>query len=192
MNRNEIIKILTETLSKDRLNHCLRVETMALELASHFQTTPELVSPAALLHDLCREYNRDKLLKLAAYFGIVVDDIEKAEPLLLHGSVAAVIAKTSMNIDNPLVLEAIEFHITGAPGVSHLANLIFVADFIEPGRTFEQAQILREQALELSPDQLVLKVFNRTIQYVLKQGYLIHPRSVAGRNELIMKGVLDN
>jgi len=192
MNRNEIIKLLTETLSKNRLNHCLRVEAMGLELASHFQTTPELVSPAALLHDLCREYNRDKLLKLAAYFGIVVDDIEKVEPLLLHGSVAAAVAKTNLNIDNPLVLEAIEFHITGAPGVSPLAKLIFVADCIEPGRTFEQARILREQALKLSPDQLVLKVYNRTIEYVVNQGYLIHPRTVAGRNELIMKGVLDN
>ncbi len=192
MDRNEIIKILTETLSKARLDHCLRVEAIALELASHFQTPSELVSPAALLHDLCREYDRDKLLKLAAYFDIVIDDIEKAEPLLLHGPVAAAIAKTSMGIDQPSVLDAISYHITGAPKVSPLVDLVFVADFIEPGRAFEQARTLREQAFELSPDQLVLKVFNRTIDYVVKQGYLIHPRSVAGRNELIMKGVLDN
>lgn len=192
MNRTGIIKILAETLSEPRFNHCLRVETMGLELASHFQISPELVSPAALLHDLCREYNRDKLLKLAGNFGIVVDDIEQAEPLLLHGSVAAAIAKTSMGIDHPLVLEAISFHITGAPRLSPLASLIFVADFIEPGRAFQQARIIREQAFDLSPDELVLKVFNRTIEFVVKQGYLIHSRSVAGRNELIMKGVLDH
>lgn len=191
MQRVEIIKVLANNLSKPRLNHCLRVEAMALELASHFQAPPELVSPAALLHDLCREYDRDKLLKLAGNFGIVIDDIEKGEPLLLHGSVAAAIAKNTLGIDNQMILEAIDYHITGAPGLSPLASLIFVADFIEPGRTFEQARIIREQAFKLSPAEILLKVFNRSIEYVIKQGFLIHPRSVAGRNELILKGVFD-
>lgn len=191
MQRIEIVNLLNETLSKPRFDHCLRVESIALELADHFQTSSQIVSPAALLHDLCREYSRQKLLKLAADFDIVVDDIEKAEPLLLHGPIAAVIAEKNFGIDDNLVLEAVRFHITGAPNMTSLAKLIFIADFIEPGRTFEQARILREMALKLSPDQLLLKVYNQSIEYVVKQGYLIHPRTVAGRNELVMKGVTD-
>ena len=191
MQRADLINMLTTNLSEPRLKHCLRVEAMGLELANHFGASPELISPAALLHDLCREYTRDKLLQLAGNFGIVLDDIERAEPLLLHGPVAAVIAKTDLGINDPLVLEAISYHITGAPRMSSLASLIFVADFIEPGRTFQQARLIREQAFKLSPDEIVLKVFNRSLEYVVKQGYLIHPRTVAGRNELIMKGVFD-
>ena len=191
MTRTEIIEILTGTLSEPRLQHCLRVEAIAHELASHFQAPSELVSAAALLHDLCREYDRDQLLQLAANFGIVVDDIEKAEPLLLHGSVAAAIAETELGINHPWILEAITHHITGAPGISPLASLIFVADFIEPGRTFEEARLIRERALSLTPDCLLLKVYNRTIKYAINQGYLVHPNSIAGRNELIMKGVND-
>lgn len=191
MERTEIINLLAETLSQPRFDHCLRVESMAVELAHHFQTSPVIVSPAALLHDLCREYSREKLLKLAADFDIVVDDIEKAEPLLLHGPVTAAIAEKKLGINDPPVLEAIRFHITGAPNMTSLGKLIFIADFIEPGRTFEQARILREMAFKLSPDQLLLKVYNRSIEFVIRQGYLIHPRTVAGRNELIMKGVSD-
>ena len=191
MLRAEIIKVLADNLSEPRLNHCLRVEAIAIELAPHFQAPPELVSSAALLHDLCREYDRDKLLKLAGNFGIVIDDVEKAEPLLLHGSVAAAIAKNTLGINDQLILEAIDYHITGAPGLSPVASLIFVADFIEPGRTFEQARVIREQAFRLNPAEIVLKVFNRSIEYVIKQGFLIHPRSLAGRNELIMKGIFD-
>ncbi|NLW48343.1 MAG: HD domain-containing protein [Firmicutes bacterium] len=191
MQRTEIINLLSKTLSKPRFDHCLSVESMALELADHFHISSEILSPAALLHDLCREYSREKLLKLAAGFDIVVDDIEKAEPLLLHGSIAAAIAEKNLNINNSLVLEAVRFHITGAPNMAPLAKLIFIADFIEPGRTFEQARILREMAFKLSPDQLLLKVYNRSIEFVIRQGYLIHPRTVAGRNELIMKGVTD-
>lgn len=189
MNRTEIICLLTETLSKPRFDHCLRVESLAVELANHFQTSPEIASPAALLHDLCREYSREKLLKLAVDFDIVVDDIEKAEPLLLHGPVAAVIAQKTLGVNDDLILDAIRCHITGAPNMTWVAKLIFIADFIEPGRTFEQARILREMVYKLTPDQLLLKVYNRSIEFVIRQGYLIHPRTVAGRNELIMKGV---
>lgn len=191
MNRTEIINLLTKTLTQPRFDHCLRVESIALELANHFQTSPEIASPAALLHDLCREYSREKLLKLAVDFDIVVDDIEKAEPLLLHGPVAAVITQKSLGVNDDLILDAIRFHITGTPNMTFVAKLIFIADFIEPGRTFEQARILREMASKLTPDQLLLKVYNRSIEFVIRQGYLIHPRTVAGRNELIMKGVTD-
>lgn len=191
MNRTEIINLLTETLSKPRFDHCLRVESSAVELANYFQTSPEIVSPAALLHDLCREYSREKLLKLAVDFDIVVDDIEKAEPLLLHGPVAAAMAQKTLGINNDLILDAIRFHITGSPNMTSVAKLIFIADFIEPGRTFEQARILREMVYKLTPDQLLLKVYNHSIEYIIRQGYLLHPRTVAGRNELIMKGVSD-
>lgn len=191
MERTEIIKFLSKDLSKPRLDHCLRVESKALELAPYFQIPLEIVSPAALLHDLCREYSRDKLLKLAINFDIVVDDIEKAEPLLLHGPIAAVITQATIGINHPSVIEAIKYHITGAPGLTPLSKLIFISDFIEPGRAFEQAQILREKVYELTLDELLLKVYNHTIEYVIRQGFLIHPRTVQGRNELVMKGVID-
>lgn len=191
MERTEIINFLSLDISKPRLDHCLRVESKALELAPYFQIPLDIVSPAALLHDLCREYSRDKLLKLAINFDIVIDDIEKAEPLLLHGPVAAAIVQNNIGINHPLVLEAIKYHITGAPGLTSLSKLIFISDFIEPGRTFEQARILRKKASELTLDHLLLKVYNRTIEYVIRQGFLIHPRTVDGRNELVMKGVID-
>jgi predicted HD superfamily hydrolase involved in NAD metabolism len=147
-----------------------------------------MVSPAALLHDLCREYNPELLLKLAAKFGIVIDDIEKAEPLLLHGPVAAVQVREELGITTPDILEAIRYHITGAANITALTQLVFIADFIEPGRTYQPAKILRDQAFSLEPDQLLLKVYNHAIIFVVNQGYLVHPRTMDGRNQLIMKG----
>jgi predicted HD superfamily hydrolase involved in NAD metabolism len=192
MDRAEIIQYLSSNVSLPRLEHCIRVEETALELAPRFNVAPALVTPAALLHDLCREYKPDSLLKLAINFGIVIDDIERSEPLLLHGFVAAAMVEERFRETEPSVLEAISFHITGAPGVSSLARLIFIADFIEPGRMNEQARILREMAPKIDPEELLLKVYNRTIIYVLNHGYLIHPRSILGRNELIQKGVKEN
>lgn len=187
--RSDILKYLSRHVSKARLTHCLGVEEIALKLAARFDVLPEMVSPAALLHDLCREYNPELLLKLGANFGIVIDDIEKAEPLLLHGSVAAAKVREDLGITRPEILEAIQYHITGAANITALTQLVFIADFIEPGRTYEPAKALRDEAFSLEPDQLLLKVYNHAIIFVVSQGYLVHPRTMDGRNQLIMKGM---
>lgn len=190
MERNEIIKILRSRVSENRFQHCLGVETIALQLAPKFGVSAALVSPAALLHDLCREYPADLLLKLATKFDIVIDKIERDEPMLLHGAVGAMLTRDELGITEPSILEAITYHITGAPGLSRLGQLIFVADMIEPGRKFKLAEQLRKAAFELTPDRLILKIYNHTIEYLIRRNYTIHPLTVAGRNELIQKGVL--
>jgi predicted HD superfamily hydrolase involved in NAD metabolism len=192
MKRDQIIHILSQHVSERRLAHCIRVEETALGLASQFGVERDLVTPAALLHDLCREYTEDLLLKLATNFGIVIDDIEKTEPILLHGSVAAAIARTELKITEPQILEAITLHITGGPGVSTLTKLIYISDFIEPGRTFSEAVILREASSQINPELLLLKVYNRTLEFLVRKNYLIHPLGIAGRNELLMKGIKED
>jgi predicted HD superfamily hydrolase involved in NAD metabolism len=192
MDRTQIINKLSQQVSEKRLAHCLRVESIAQKLAPKLGIAANLVTPAALLHDLCREYTEDLLLKLAGNFGIVIDDIERAEPILLHGVVAAVLARQELAIDHPDILEAISLHITGGPGVCALTKLIYIADFIEPGRLYPDATILREVALEIDAEQLLLRVYNRTLDFLVRKNYLIHPRGIAGRNELIMKGIVEN
>jgi predicted HD superfamily hydrolase involved in NAD metabolism len=192
MNRARIIEKLSGQVSKKRLDHCLRVESTALELAPRFGVEPKLVTPAALLHDFCREYSEELLLKLAANFGIVIDDIEREEPILLHGAVAAALVRTELGIDQPDIIEAITLHITGGPGISNLTKVVYIADFIEPGRTFPAAVNLREESAYITPELLLLKVYNRTQNFLVAKNYLIHPLGNAGRNELIMKGIVEN
>jgi predicted HD superfamily hydrolase involved in NAD metabolism len=189
MERTEILQILSSQVSERRLRHCLGVESIALQLAERFGAPAHLVAAAALFHDLCREYPADSLLKLADKFDIVIDDIEQAEPMLLHGVVAAALLRRQWGLTDPEVLEAISFHITGTAGMGPLARLIFVADLIEPGRSITAAQELRKLAETVTPDQLLLLTYNRTINYLIDFGYAIHPRTVAGRNDLIQKGV---
>ncbi|HEX3043983.1 MAG TPA: HD domain-containing protein, partial [Bacillota bacterium] len=92
----------------------------------------------------------------------------------------------------PEIIEAIEFHITGRGNASAVTKIIFIADYIEPGRTHEPARMLRKTAFDQEFDSLLLMVYDQTIHYVVNKGYLIHPHSIAGRNELIMKGVKNN
>jgi predicted HD superfamily hydrolase involved in NAD metabolism len=190
MEHHQILEILRSRVSEGRLRHCLGVETVALQLAERFGAPLELVPAAALFHDVCREEPPDLLLKLASKFGIVIDDIERDEPLLLHGAVGAALIREEFGLTEPDLLEAVTFHITGAPRLSPLARLIFVADSIEPGRNYPRVEQLRDEARTITPDHILLHIYNQTIVYLLKAGYLIHPRTVAGRNELLKKGAL--
>jgi predicted HD superfamily hydrolase involved in NAD metabolism len=192
IDREKMLDYLGKHVSRKRLNHCLGVEETAIRLGLGFGVPEELLVPAALLHDLCREYEPDLLLKLADNFGIVIDDIEKAEPLLLHGTIAAVIVQRELGISAPEILEAIEYHITGRANASIVTKIIFISDFIEPGRAHQSAHRLRETAFNRDLDSLLLEVYDETIHFVVRYGYLIHPHSTAGRNELIMKGVKTN
>lgn len=188
MERQQILNFLEAKVSKQRYQHCLGVEQTAVSLAPKFNVDPHLASVAALLHDVCREYDPDLLLQLASKFDILIDEIALAEPILLHGAVGAQLVKEELGIEDNQILEAITYHITGAPNLCALSNLIFIADFIEPGRTFEQANVLRDEASSLEPEAILLRVFNNTLHYVIDRHYLIHPNTIAGRNELIMKG----
>lgn len=184
--RNLVQQYLQQSLSSKRFHHCLRVENTGVALAKQFGVDPEKVSLAALLHDICREYSGDSLLKLAAKFDILLDDLDRVEPVLLHGAVGAAVAAAEFGITDPEISEAIGHHITGGAGIGPVAQVVFMADFLEPGRKFEAACNLRNAVAELSFDQLLQGVYDQTLRYLMEQSYTIHPRTVAGRNEVLI------
>ncbi len=70
--------------------------------------------------------------------------------------------------------------------MSTLEKIIYIADYIEPGRDFPGVEELREITRE-DLDKGVLKGLENTILFVIKQGNLIHPLTIEARNFLIMQ-----
>mgnify|MGYP005837174599 CR=1 FL=1 len=170
-------------LSPKRWAHSLSVAETAAELAAAHGVDPGAARIAGLLHDCARELAPEDLLDLARAHDLAIDEIERAEPLLLHGKVGAALATEWFGLTDPDLLAAIALHITGGPGMSSLARIVFLADFIEPGRRMPAAEKARAHATcDLSAALLV--AFEAIIAYVVSGGYLLHPRTVAARNEL--------
>lgn len=48
--------------------------------------------------------------------------------------VGSYLAKKEYKIEDPEILSAILYHTTGRPGMTLLEQIIFTADYIEPGR----------------------------------------------------------
>ncbi|NLG84471.1 MAG: HD domain-containing protein [Firmicutes bacterium] len=179
-----VSSVLATRLSPSRWAHSLGVAETAAGLAAAHGLDPLRARMAGLLHDSAREMAPEELLATAEAHGLTIDEIERAEPLLLHGKVGAVLAREWFGLDDPELLAAVALHITGGPGMGLLAKVVFLADFVEPGRTMSAAAAARAVAFD-DLSRALLIAFEAIIDYVIAGGYLLHPRTVAARNELL-------
>jgi predicted HD superfamily hydrolase involved in NAD metabolism len=181
-----IIEKLKNNLSSKRLKHTFGVSDTAADLASLYGADIAKARLAGLLHDCARELPEDVLLQMAESYGIEINDVERREPILLHAAVGAFIAKRDFAINDSEVLRAITLHTTGAPIMSLLDNIVFLADFIEPGRAFSGVEKLRALAKKDLYGALIA-AYDHTLEYLISKQGLIHSATVEGRNALLTR-----
>lgn len=186
MNYEKMMAELTKRLSPKRLSHSIGVSKTAEELAARFHYDTDKAKTAGLLHDLAREVPVNELLPRAQAFGIVVSDMERAEPILLHAPLGARLAQLEFGINDAEILQAIILHTTGGPNMKILDKIIYLADIIEPGRDFKGIIEIREMA-EADLDKALLRALDQSIDYLIKRGGVIHPATIAARNEILLK-----
>ncbi|HIC49002.1 MAG TPA: hypothetical protein EYP00_03835, partial [Dehalococcoidia bacterium] len=127
-------------------------------------------------HDLARHWTDGALLTESRAQKLKLSDIEKMEPLLLHGPIAAYWLRNDMNcLDNDLVA-AVAYHTTGRPKMTPVEKVVFIADKIEPEKIARNAKleiVLRKAQEDL--DQAILSYLSFRIRSLLKDKRLIHP-----------------
>lgn len=184
MEFQEIVGKLGCVLTKQRLDHSQGVRQTAMILADRFGGNVTKAGLAGILHDCAREIPAYKLIDEAVQWGVNINEVERQEPVLLHASIGAKIAEVQYGVRDKEVLEAIKTHTVGGTSMSVLAKIIYLADFIEPGRNFPGVDKLRAAA-ENDLNEAVLTAYDHTIQYIINRRGLIHPATVEGRNELL-------
>lgn len=189
MNAVDVGRIVEEVkrrLSPARFAHVEGVVETAAKLARHWGASEEKAVVASWLHDVAKELPDATLLKLAGDFGIIFDDEMAHMPHLWHAPVGAELARREFGIDDPDVLTAIRHHPTGRARMSPLERIVWLADLIEPGRSFPGVDELRRLSME-DLDDALLAAYDNQIRYVLAQGGLLHSDSTAARNEIILR-----
>jgi predicted HD superfamily hydrolase involved in NAD metabolism len=175
---------LAQQISGERLAHTYRVVETARELSRRFGAPEQQAAEAALMHDYAKAMPAGVLLAEARRHGLIVDPAEELQPYLLHGPVAAALLAEQGLITDPAVLDAIRWHTTGRAGMSLLEKVIWLADYIEPGRRFPGVDAIREMARD-DLDRALLMALDGTITYVVQQGWLLHLYTVHARNWLL-------
>lgn len=165
----EIRKKLKKELDAKRFEHTLGVEFTAAALAMKYGEDIEKCKIAGLLHDCAKCLTNEKRIAICQKQKIYISDVEKNNPFLLHAKVGKYLAKKKYGIEDDEILSAIEFHTTGRPNMSLIEKIVFIADYIEPGRK-QAPNLLEVRKLAFEDiDKCLLKILKDTLEY-LKEG----------------------
>ena len=134
-------------LDGKRIAHVAGCESEAIELARLWGEDPELAAEAGILHDITKRLSYEEQLNLCAKYDMICDHAELAAPKLLHAKTGAALARDLFGVSDA-VFSAIRWHTTGKPDMNLLEKIIYLADYIEPGRDFPGVKKLRELAHE--------------------------------------------
>jgi len=167
----EIEKYVENCLSKKRFKHVMGVASTAKDLAKCHGVNVADAELAAIVHDVAKE---QPLKQTAAMLRLVGEAsyLEHSDKVW-HAPMGAVIAEKVLAIENKDILNAIKYHTTGRPNMSKLEQVIFVADYTEPNRTFENCIAAREFWDDL--DLAVYEILKQKLDKVAGLGLGLHP-----------------
>lgn len=157
---------MRDELKKSRYIHTVGVAHTAAQMASKWGYDSQMAMVAGMLHDCAKCISDDKRIEICEKNNIEIKPIERKFPHLLHGKVGAFWAETKYDVDNEEILHSIKIHTTGEPEMNLLDKIIFVADYIEPGRDAAPhlTEIRRLAYTDL--DKCVYKILDDTIYYL--------------------------
>lgn len=173
--RIDLVKELEQELNYKRFIHTLSVAGTATSLAMCYGADLEKAETAGLLHDCAKCLDLRKMQKLCEKAGVEVSPFEFNSGALLHSKAGRALASEKYQITDQEILFAISSHTTGRPGMSLLEKIIFVADYIEPGRfTAPNLPLVRKLAFS-DIDECLTKILYDTLVYLNSTGNPVDP-----------------
>lgn len=183
---NKIKEDLKETISKNRYEHTLRVVKTCQELSKAYGADIGKVKVAALLHDSAKIDGSKDIVEMAKELNLLDDEIYFYNKALIHGPLAAKMAKKKYNIEDEEILDAIKYHTTGRKTMGLVEKIVFMGDFIEPARKFDGIDEIRRVSF-IDLDRALLLALNSNLEFLLKEGKLISKDTIEARNYLMMR-----
>ncbi|MCM1557967.1 MAG: bis(5'-nucleosyl)-tetraphosphatase (symmetrical) YqeK [Butyrivibrio sp.] len=159
-----------------RFAHTLGVEFTAAALAMRYGGSVTDAQIAGVLHDCAKCLSDERRLQICEKHDIPVSEVERRNPFLLHAKAGAYLAEEKYEIRNrPEIINAIRYHTTGREDMGLLEKIVFVADYIEPGRRHApNLPEIRRLAFE-DLDRAVLRILEDTLEHLKKSGGEIDP-----------------
>lgn len=184
MNIEVIYDYLKENLKENRFMHTLGVVSTSKKLANLYNVDEKRAELAGLLHDISKNTSKEEMLEIIERNNIQLTLSEKKTPELWHSIVGPIQAREKFNINDEEILGAIRWHTTGKEDMTSLEKIVYIADMIEPSRTFDGVNEIREEVLK-DLNKGVLKGMNHTISFLLSKNGMIDENTIKARNYLL-------
>ena len=171
----KIKKQLAKALDQKRYEHTLGVAYTAAALAMCYGEDIEKAELAGLLHDCAKCMDNEKKIHICEKHNLEISEAEQRNPFLLHAKVGAHLAYKKYHIEDNDIINAILYHTTGRPEMSLLEKIVYIADYIEPGR--DQApnlSLIRELSFH-NLDQALIKILEDILVHLNESDKEIDP-----------------
>lgn len=164
-----------ESIPEKRFLHTLGVMSTAKDLAKHYHQDVPKAMLAALLHDCAKGIPATERIIRCEKYGLTISDAERNNTELLHAKLGSYLAMIKYGVVDSEILDAITYHTTGRPEMTFLDKIIYVADYIEPGRK-EAPNLakIRELAF-VDIDKCLNAILEQTLAYLKTRNEVIDP-----------------
>ena len=158
-----------ERLSDFRWSHTAGVERMAERLAKIFASDrANELRAAALLHDITKEKKTDEQIEICEKCGYSLRDDEIGSPAILHAITAAlVIPHEYPEFATDEIISAVRWHTTGRDGMTLAEKIIYLADYIEDTRKYDECVALRNMFFDAKPEKMTAEAAEEHLDRVI-------------------------
>ncbi len=185
MTVKEARNIAKDNLSEERFFHTECVAKEARKLADRYREDPERAEIAGYLHDIAKEFPKERLLQMIERSDIIdVDEIEHCFPVW-HAYGGGIYAKETLGLDDEIA-DAISHHTAGCAGMTLLEKIVFLADYISDDRDFKDMDEIRKLAYE-SLDEAIMDVLSRQVGHLMKYRKYVDINTIRTYNDLLLK-----
>ncbi|WP_413627227.1 bis(5'-nucleosyl)-tetraphosphatase (symmetrical) YqeK [Fructilactobacillus vespulae] len=182
-NRAEIIEKMKQHLNDARFQHCLRVEETAIELAKENGVDETIAGLAGLVHDYAKQRPREDFIATIKE-NHLDENLLNYGPAIWHGVVGYLLIQTELKINDKRILDAVKYHTIANPKMDTYAQITYMADFIEPERSFSGVDEARQVTHQNLWDGVVYQNEN-TMKFLIGKGNAIYPPALTAYNSIV-------
>lgn len=161
-------------MKQSRIDHTYRAVKVGIILAKTYNESLENTIMALLMHDIGKYVSAKQLQSM----GIPCSNVDDYPDPVRHCFTSKAIAKHYLGVKNEDVLSAIENHTTARAKMSMLEKIVFIADYIEEGRTFDGVENARKLAYT-DIDRAIIVALQQTIDHLKKEPQTIDERTIS-------------
>ncbi|MEB6548024.1 bis(5'-nucleosyl)-tetraphosphatase (symmetrical) YqeK [Heyndrickxia sporothermodurans] len=185
MERNKALQLVAEQLTEKRYIHTLGVAETAVHLAEKYRVDVKKAELAAIFHDYAKFRPLDEMKQIIVQQKFD-EQLLRYNPELWHAPVGAYLVQQEAGIQDLDILDAIRYHTSGRKNMTDLEKVIYIADYIEPGRSFPGVEEARKIADKDLDEALLFSVRN-TIQFLISKHQAVYPDTFELYNDIVMK-----
>lgn len=185
LSHDQLVQKLKETLTTSRFEHVLRVEQTSVDLAQQYGANIEKASIAGLVHDYAKQRPDDDFIAAIKQYRLPSELLNYGNAIW-HGVVGWIFVKNELGIDDLDILHAVQYHTVGHQYMNQLAQIIYMADYIEPGRDFPGVTEAREITHQSLAEGVAYQT-QQTLKYLVENRKPVYPQTIVTYNAWVPK-----